>query len=205
MSGIWVATFVIGGGLLAWGPEQGRAFLRQQGPLALAVLAGFGGVVLILQPSMETDQHLAALMGLMSGLSAALAYLQVAAMTRMGEPETRIVFYFGLGSMLAGALGMSVQGVSPWDWSHAAWLLPIGFLAAMGQLCMTYAYGSGATLLVTCLQYSGIVFATLYALLLFGDHIPPAGWAGMALIIASGITATIMRNRSIPDAPAEEI
>ncbi len=205
MSGIWVATFVIGGGLLAWGPEQGRAFLRQQGPLALAVLAGFGGVVLILQPSMETDQHLAALMGLMSGLSAALAYLQVAAMTRIGEPETRIVFYFGLGSMLAGALGMSVQGVSPWDWSQAAWLLPIGFLAAMGQLCMTYAYGSGATLLVTCLQYSGIVFATLYALLLFGDHIPPAGWAGMALIIASGITATIMRNRSIPDAPAEEI
>ena len=205
MSGIWVAAFVIGGGLMAWGPEQGRAFLRQQGPLALAVLAGFGGVILVLQPSLATDQFLAALLGLLSGLTAALAYIQVSALTRTGEPEIRIVFYFAVGSMLAGALGMTTQGVSAWNWGHAVWLLPIGLLAAMGQLCMTYAYGSGATLLVTCLQYSGIVFATMYALLLFGDTIAPAGWAGMGLIVASGITATIMRNRSVPDAPAEEI
>ncbi len=205
MSGIWVAAFVIGGGLLAWSPAQGPAFLRQQGPLALAVLAGFGGVILVLQPSMATDQFLAALLGLLSGLTAALAYLQVSAMTRIGEPEIRIVFYFAVGSMLAGALGMTAQGVSAWDWGHAVWLLPIGLLAAMGQLCMTHAYGSGATLLVTCLQYSGIVFATMYALLLFGDTIAPAGWAGMGLIVASGITATLLRIRSVPDAPAEEI
>jgi drug/metabolite transporter (DMT)-like permease len=205
MSGIWVAAFVIGGGMLAGSQAQGRDFLRQQGPLALSVLAGFGGVILILQPTMASEQFLAALLGLMSGMAAALAFLQVAAMTRIGEPETRIVFYFALGSTLAGALGMTVQGVSAWSWEHALWLLPIGLLASLGQLSMTYAYGSGATLLATCLQYSGIVFATLYALLLFGERIPPAGWIGMGLIVASGIIATILRVRTVPNAPAEEI
>lgn len=206
MSAIWVATFVIGGAMLAWRPEQGARFLRQQGPLALAVVAGFGGVILILRPSMvATDQVLAALLGLMSGMLAALAYMQVAAMGRVGEPETRIVFYFALSSAVAGAAGMALEGVSAWDWGHAVWLLPIGLLAALGQLCMTYAYGNGATLVVACLQYFGIVFASLYSLLLFGDRIPLAGWGGIGLIILSGITATILRNRALPDAPPEEL
>ena len=84
------------------------------------------------------------------------------------------------------------------------WLLPIGVLAALGQLSMTLAYSKGATLVVANLQYSGIVFAALYGLFLFGDQIPLIGWAGMGLIIASGITATALRNRALPKPPAEE-
>jgi S-adenosylmethionine uptake transporter len=48
------------------------------------------------------------------------------------------------------------------------------------------------------------VFAALYGLFLFGDQIPLIGWAGMALIIASGIAATALRNRTLPRAPAED-
>ncbi|MDB5913610.1 MAG: hypothetical protein JWP22_2285, partial [Ramlibacter sp.] len=29
-------------------------------------------------------------------------------------------------------------------------------------------------------------------------------WAGMALIVASGVAATVLRNRAAPDAPGEE-
>jgi S-adenosylmethionine uptake transporter len=54
------------------------------------------------------------------------------------------------------------------------------------------------------LQYSGIVFAALYSLLLFGDDIPLIGWAGMALITISGMAATLLRARAAPSAPAEE-
>jgi len=48
------------------------------------------------------------------------------------------------------------------------------------------------------------VFAALYSLLLFGDDIPLIGWAGMALIVASGMSATLLRARAAPNAPAEE-
>ena len=42
----------------------------------------------------------------------------------------------------------------------------------------------------------GIVFAALYSVLLFDDHIPTLGWLGMALIVGSGILATVLRARS---------
>lgn len=200
MSSIWVAAFLIGGALL-YARDPGQ---RGQGPLILSVLAGFGGVVMILRPTLEQDQLFAGLIGLLSGLLSALAYLQITAMGRVGEPEDRTVFYFALGSTVGGAFGMLFTGLSVWNWDAALWLLPIGVLASLGQWCMTRAYSQGATLVAANLQYSGIVFGALYSLLLFGDLIPLLGWLGMLVIIASGLLATVLRTKALPNPPAEE-
>ena len=203
MSSVWVAAFLVGGTLIHWQPQEGKS-AWSQGPLALTVIAGFAGVVMLLRPTMEQNQIFAGLIGLLSGFVAAFAYMQVMALGRVGEPETRTVFYFAIGTLVAGAIGMGFAGVSPWDWQFAVWLIPVGVFASLGQLCMTRAYSQGATLVVANLQYSGIVFAALYSLFLFGDDIPVLGWAGMALIVASGIVATLLRARAAPNAPAEE-
>jgi S-adenosylmethionine uptake transporter len=200
MSSIWVAVFLVGG-TLVMGRLQDAA---RQGPIVLTVMAGFGGVILLLRPTIEQDQLFAGIIGLLSGLIAALAYIQVAALGRLNEPETRTVFYFSLGTTVVGALLMLLTGMSPWVWPSMLWLLPVGVLAALGQLCMTKAYSRGATLVVANLQYSGIVFGALFGLMLFGEHIPLMGWLGMALIMASGIASTILRNRALPRAPAED-
>ena len=204
MSSVWIAAFLVGGALVAWNPRSGAPLPGRQGPLALTVLVSFAGVVLMLRPTMEQHQMFAGVVGLLSGLLSAFAYLQVMALGKIGEPEVRTVFYFAAGSAVAGAAGMLVTGLSPWNWEHAAWLLPMALLASLGQWCMTRAYSHGATLVVANLQYSGIVFGALYSLLLFGDRLPLAGWAGMALICAGGIAATVLRARAAPDAPAEE-
>ena len=200
MSSIWVAAFLIGGALLyTRGPMQPR-----QGLLMLTVLTGFGGVVMILRPTLEQNQLFAGLIGLMSGLLAALAYIQVTALGRVGEPEERTVFYFALGSALGGGIGVMFTGLSEWNWEAAVWLLPIGVLASIAQWCMTRAYSQGPTLVAANLQYSGIVFAALYSLLLFGDQIPLLGWLGMLVIVASGVAATALRTQALPNPPAEE-
>jgi S-adenosylmethionine uptake transporter len=204
MSSVWIAVFLVGGALLAWRPRKGEGATFRQGPLVLTVLAGFAGVVLMLQPTLAQDQMFAGMIGLLSGLGAAFAYMQVMALARTGEPEERTVFYFAVGTLVAGLLGMLLSGVSDWAWKPAIWLIPVGVLASMGQLCMTRAYSHGATLVVANLQYSGIVFGAIYSVALFGDTIPLAGWAGMGLIIASGIAATVLRARTDPDSPAEE-
>lgn len=163
---------------------------------------------MLLRPTIDQNQAFAGLIGLLSGLGAAFAYMQVMVLARMGEPEARTVFYFAVGSAIAGAVGMAVLGMSPWDWQHALWLLPIGLLASLGQLCMTKAYSMstnhGSTLMVANLQYSGIIFSALYGLVLFGDQIPLLGWAGMGLIMLSAVSATFLRARAAPNAPAEE-
>ena len=200
MSGVWVAAFVVGGALL-----YGQA--QRQGPLMFTVLASFCGVVMMLRPTLDQNQLFAGLIGLLSGMGAALAYMQVTALGKVGEPEGRTVFYFSLGSVVAGLGGMAFTGITPWSsvsWQAAAWLVPIGILASGGQWCMTRAYSRGSTLLVANLQYSGIIFAAFYSLVLFGDHIPLIGWAGMGIIVASGLAATVLRSRNIPNTPPEE-
>ena len=208
MSSVWVAAFLIGGTLIMWRPGTGGPGLLAQGPLVMTVLAGFAGVIMMLRPTLDDNQMFAGLIGLMSGLTAAFAYMQVMALSRLGEPETRTVFYFAVGSAVAGGIVMLLVGMSPWNWQAAIWLLPIGMFAAGGQLCMTRAYATArtprGTLVVANLQYSGIVFAAIYSVVLFGDVIPPLGWLGMALIVTSGIVATILRGRAAPDAPGEE-
>lgn len=200
MSGIWVAAFIIGGAIL-----YGRT--ERQGPLLFTVLMGFGGVVLTLRPTIDQNQLFAGLIGLLSGMSASLAYLQVTALGRVGEPVGRTVFYFAVGTTVAGGAGILFTGFTPWaqiSWQAASWLIPIGVLASLGQWCMTRAYAHGHTLVVASLQYSGIVFAALYSLLLFGDQMPLSAWLGIGLIVASGVAATFLRERTIPDTPAEE-
>ena len=162
----------------------------------------------MLRPSLDQNQAFAGMIGLMSGLTAAFAYMQVVALSRLGEPESRTVFYFALGSAVAGGGAMLFTGMSAWPGWPALWLLPIGILAAAGQLCMTRAYASAktqrGTLVVANLQYSGIVFAAVYSVALFGDQLPPIAWLGMVLIVGSGIVATILRARAAPGTPAEE-
>ena len=200
MSGVWVAAFILGGALL-YGQGQG------QGPLMVTVLLGFAGVVMTLRPTIDHDQLFAGVVGLLSGIGAALAYMQVTALGKAGEPEERTVFYFAVGTMVLGGAGLVFAPVTPWEqvrWQDAAWVVPIGVLASLGQWCMTRAYRKGATLVVASMQYSGIVFASGYSLLLFGDHIAPMGWAGIAVIVVSGLLATVLRSRAIPNTPAEE-
>ena len=205
MSSVWIAAFLVGGALMFAKPGEKIA---SQAPLVGAILASFAGVIMLLRPTIGQNQAFAGLIGLLSGLGAAFAYMQVMVLARMGEPEARTVFYFAVGSAIAGAVGMAVLGMSPWDWQHSLWLLPIGLLASLGQLCMTKAYSMstnhGGTLMVANLQYSGIIFSALYGLVLFGDQIPLLGWAGMGLIILSAVAATVLRARAAPNAPAEE-
>ncbi len=200
MSGVWVAAFIVGGALLYGQPQR-------QGPLMGTVLLGFAGVVMTLRPTIDQNQLFAGVIGLLSGMGAALAYLQVTALGKVGEPEVRTVFYFSVGTAVVGAVGALFTEFTPWSqvsWTAAAWVIPIGVLASLGQWCMTRAYSHGATLVVASMQYTGIVFASIYSLVLFGDHITPIGWAGITLIVTSGVLATALRARALPNTPAED-
>ncbi len=129
MSSVWIAAFIVGGALLAWRPSGGTGGTRPplQAPLVMTVMAGFAGVVMMLRPSLDAHQMFAGLIGLLSGLSAAFAYMQVMALSRIGEPETRTVFYFAVGSAVAGGAAMLLTGASAWPGWPGLWLLPIGF------------------------------------------------------------------------------
>lgn len=192
MSSVWMALFLIGGAVML-----GAA--RVDSRIVATVLVGFVGVACILRPTIEREQLWHGLMGLLSGLLAAMAYLQVAALGRAGEPETRVVFYFSLGGIVAGAaITLLTGGFGAHTPRGIALLLAVGVLATIAQMCMTRAYTIGRPLVIASLQYLGIAFSFVYGVLLFDDPVTPLSIAGMVLIVGAGIGATRLRQTVAP-------
>lgn len=189
MSSVWMALFLLGGAVL-FGAD------RVDPRLIAAVLTGFAGVALVLRPTLERDQTLGAAAGLASGLCAAMAYLQVTALGRAGEPEYRVVFYFSLGGAVAGAVLTLFSGMHAHTPRGLALLVATGVLATVAQILMTRAYAIGRPLANASLQYLGIVFSFVFGVLLFDDPVTATALAGMVLIIAAGLAATLLRQRS---------
>ncbi|MEM5427230.1 DMT family transporter [Cupriavidus oxalaticus] len=194
MSPVWIALIL--GASAALAGTAGNADRR----LVLAILLSFAGVICLLQPSVGKDQLTGGLVGLISGVFTALAYVEVRQLGQLGEPEGRIVFYFSLVGMIAGLAWMLISGVSPHTWYGVGLLLAIGILATLGQTAMTRAYKRGNTLLTANLQYAGIVFSSVWGMLIWSDRLNWLSWLGMGLIIASGIATTLMRARQGTDA-----
>lgn len=163
---------------------------RQARSLGLAVVLGFVGVLVLLKPGMTGGDGWAMGMGLASGFLAALAYLNVRALGRLGEPEWRIVFYFALISTLGAAAWMLLHGTHWPSSSQLPLLLAIGATATLAQLAMTRAYRVGNTLVVGSLAYATVAFSALYGTVLFDDSLSGQSWLGIALIVLAGLLAT---------------
>jgi S-adenosylmethionine uptake transporter len=162
-----------------------------------AVAIGFVGVVLVLQPSFSDEQTVPAIAGLLSGVLSAAAYWYVRELGQLGEPEWRTVFYFSLTGTLLGLAGSLVSGFSSHNSLGALLLVGVGVSATLAQLAMTRAYSHGHTLVVANLQFSAVVFASALGVAFFGDRIPLVGWLGIAVIIASGISSTVLTARRL--------
>jgi S-adenosylmethionine uptake transporter len=193
MSSVWLALFVVAGSLLSAG--DGRSSVSAG--LVLSVMAGFAGVALVLRPTIDQQQVWYGLAGLMSGMAAALAYLHVAALGRVGEPEDRIVFYFSVGGIVLGGVLVALQGgPAPHTVQGLGLILAVGILATTAQLLMTRAWAIGHPLVNAALQYLGIAFSVALGVWVFDDPLGAATLLGMALIVCAGITATRMRSRA---------
>jgi drug/metabolite transporter (DMT)-like permease len=164
---------------------------RVRGTLILALALGLAGVVLLLRPSIASEQWLGGLAALASGASAGIAYYNVRQLGRLGEPEWRTVFYFSLASTLIGLPWLiASQTVHEPGVQDALLVLGVGGFGALAQLAMTRAYKHGKPLVSASLAYSTVIFASLFGMLLWDEVLPWPSWLGIGLIVASGLIAT---------------
>ncbi|CAH1083957.1 DMT family transporter [Candidatus Nitrotoga sp. 1052] len=155
--------------------------------LSSAILLGFCGVILLLHPTLAQDQLIPGLIGLISGLLAGIAYLNVRQLGLRGEPEWRVVFYFSLIAAISSGIGMLLGTVHPITAPGLFILLGLGSTATLAQLAMTRAYRTGKMLVAGSLSYSTVIFASIFGMILWGEALPLMGWIGMGLIIAGGV------------------
>jgi len=159
--------------------------------LFFAISIGFIGVFFTLKPIFDNESYVAGLAGLISGFGAAMAYLYVTQLAQLKEPDIRTVFYFTLISTLgAGLVSLfgSLHKPRPED---LFFLILLGVSATIAQLAITKAYRVGNTLGNAGLSYLAIIFSTIIGVFYFKESIDWHTYVGFALIVVSGIFASI--------------
>lgn len=164
--------------------------------LIAALIAGFGGVVLLLNPGFEHELWRTELMGLAAGALSGFAYLNVKQLGRLGEPDWRVVFYFTLISTIGAALWMVGKTWHTIGWGELLILLGLGLTATLAQLALTRAHHDGDSLVVGALAYSTVIFASLWGVLLWGEVLHWQEWLAIAIIVLSGIAAARASSRA---------
>jgi drug/metabolite transporter (DMT)-like permease len=155
-----------------------------------AIALGFVGVAFLLQPHFQEGKEGAAMIGLFSGVLATWAYLSVRTLGRLGEPDGRVVFWFGaVASILCAGWQLSTSTFHPVRWDNVWILAGVGICGTLAQLAMTRAYRTGNTLAVGVFSYSTIIFATAATIVVWNDRLTLLEWAGIGIIILSGIIA----------------
>ena len=150
-----------------------------------AVIVGFIGVLVVVQPG---SSHLP----LEGGAVAVVAALLTAAVTivirRLGATEAAAttVFWFAVSSLVPLALLMPwfATAHDPATWAIVAGLSLAGGLA---QLTLTGALRLAPVALVMPMDYTSLIWASLFGLWLFGQVPGDSTWLGAPIIIASGL------------------
>lgn len=193
MSSIWMAIFIIASAMIT---HQSKPDVK----LLASVTLGFVGIWVILRPSGGSFDLWPSMVVLLSSVFSALAYLQVAALGRIGEPASRTVFYFCVFGTVFGLLMtvFSPKGFSPFSLIGIGWMLLVGIAAMVAQLLLTRAYTYGNPLVNASLQYLGLVFMIIFDWVLGAGWPDSLTWLGMGFVVCSGLFATLLRSRHIP-------
>lgn len=167
-----------------------------------AVLLGFAGVIIVLQPGSSAIPLAGAAVGLAAAILVAITSLQIRELGRT-EQATTTVFWFTLLSIPALAAVLPFV-FTPHDVREWMLLAGIGTLGGLGQLAATASFRLAPVSVVVVVDYSGLVWSTLFGWLVWA-HIPAAAtWVGAPLIIASGLYIA-WREHRLHIARAQEI
>ncbi len=149
-----------------------------------AVFLGFAGVLVIAQPGGGNVPLFGAAVALAAPFMIALISIQIRDLTRTEHPLT-IVFYFSAFTvpLLALALPFVLSPHTAYQWGLLGGLALFGLL---GQFLLTAALKYGAVASVIVMDYSSLLWATMFGFWFF-DKLPTAWlWLGAPLIICAG-------------------
>lgn len=150
----------------------------------LAILLGFVGVAIIMRPGTGAFNPVL----LIALLSAALMGVAKVSIRKMAdtEPPRRIVFWFGAFSTLISAVPLLWVDTWP-STTQFGWMLAIGLVATIAQICMTTAYQLASPGKVGVYNYTAVIWAASLGWLIWDERLHWTFLLGTLLIVSAGI------------------
>lgn len=158
----------------------------------IAVLVGLIGVLVVLRPGAEpfTLGHVAALTAAIGGSVAAIIVRKIGADER---PVVMLLYPMVVNFVVMAALLPLVYVPMPIE--HLGMLGVVAVFAWIASRMIIVAYQSGEAAIIAPMQYSQIIWASIYGFLFFDEVIDLNTGIGAAIIIASGLYIVLRESR----------
>ncbi len=151
----------------------------------MAVLVGFAGVLVIVQPGSGAFQWFA----IFPLAASFLGGMRDIITRKMAAHETSVAVLFVTTTAVVGA-GFISWFFTDWvevEWRHMKYLAGSGLLVGLAHYLIIESFRLGEAALVSPFKYANVLWAVLFGYLLFGDLPGAATLIGAAIVIASGL------------------
>lgn len=151
----------------------------------LCVVVAFIGALFVVKPSMDM-QFVNAMIGMLGGFGAGVAYTFVRKLGKAGERGPVIVMCFSVFSCIV-TTPFLIIGAKPMSLYQIVMLLLAGAAATGGQLSITKAYTKAPAKEISVFDYSQVVFAAALGLIFLGQIPDLMSIIGYVIIIGSAV------------------
>lgn len=159
----------------------------------IAVTVGLAGVLIVLRPSGDDGYSLGHLAAIGAAITGALTSVIV---RKIGQDERSVVLMLQPMMLTFFAMGATMPFVYvPMPVEDLFLTAVMAFLGLLGALGIIAAYRTAPAVIVAPMQYSQIIWATIYGLLLFNETLDRPTMIGAAVIIASGLYIVLRESR----------
>ena len=151
-----------------------------------AVILGFGGVLVVLQTGLGATDLTGAMLALGSAVFYAFAMIGVRALGAT-EASATTAFYFMALSVLMLAPILPFIWQAPVNVTDGLLFIATGFAGGLGQLTMTRAFQCAPASVISPFGYAGLLWATLFGFVIWGEIPAASVFLGGGLIIVAGV------------------
>lgn len=158
-----------------------------------AVIVGLIGVIVVLRPGATNLElgHLAALAAAFFGSIASIVVRKVGA----DERPLVLLIYPMMANFVLMVIALPFV-YKPMPIEHLGLIGLVAMLAWIASRMMITAYQNGEAAIIAPMQYSQIIWATIYGFWFFGETIDTPTGVGASIIIASGLYIVLRESRS---------
>ncbi len=152
----------------------------------MIVLGAFAGSLFVIKPSFQNTSLFPAVIGLLGGLGAGIAYTMVRKLGQLGVKGPFIVFFFSAFSCTV-TLPYLIFNYHPMSGVQLLYLLLAGLSATGGQFTITAAYIYAPAREISVYDYSQIIFSSLLGFFVFGQTPDIWSFIGYVLIVLMAV------------------
>lgn len=155
----------------------------------IAVVCGFAGALIIINPSQQTGPPLGLLLALLGALLTALIQLILKPMSARDSTQTLLAWNLIITVPIA-ALPALLFWTTPTTWQWAL-LISQGLVGLLAMGAVTRAFALAEASLLVPFDFLRLPIVALLAYLMFGQIVPLTTWFGGILIFAASLLMVV--------------